>query len=312
MPLLLLGRRGVCQRKTTRCATAYRSGLCPGDASIMCCPEPTPKCTAVSGQCQQTTLPCAAGAYAPNLCPGATNIQCCHRSTPTPGAQPFGPDVSHYQGKISWPAVKTAGVGFAIAKATEGLRYVDTTFKTNWAGMASAGISVRGAYHFGHPKDDAVAQAHHFVATVGTLRKGDFVVLDIEVSDKVTASKVAVWSSLFVKTLGELLGLPKSRVWVYTGAWFWNPQAGGSSTVGSHPLWVSGYVPSNPPVPKGWTSWTMWQYTDKGKIPGINGCVTQIRLAPAPVSALAPVPLSRRLVRNPIAARCVCLFPSGD
>lgn len=152
----------------------------------MCCPEPTPKCTAAAGQCQQTTLTCAAGTYVPNLCPGPSNIQCCKGSAPSPSVQPFGPDVSHYQGTINWPAVKKAGAGFAIMKATEGLTYVDTQSKANWAGMASAGISVRGAYHFGHPKDSAVTQAHHFVTTVGTLKKGDFVVLDIEVSDKVT------------------------------------------------------------------------------------------------------------------------------
>ena len=46
------------------------------------------------------------------------------------------------------------------------------------------------------------------------------------------------------------MGLPKQRVWVYTGAWFWNPQAGGSAAVGDHPLWVSGYVSGHPPMPK--------------------------------------------------------------
>lgn len=48
-----------------------------------------------------------------------------------------------------------------------------------------------GAYHFGHPNADAVAQAHHFVSTVGTLRKGDFVVLDIEAADKMSATAYA-------------------------------------------------------------------------------------------------------------------------
>jgi hypothetical protein len=43
-----------------------------------------------------------------------------------------GPDVSHYQGAVNWPAIKSAGVGFAIAKATEGTTYVDTQFKANW------------------------------------------------------------------------------------------------------------------------------------------------------------------------------------
>jgi|EP01043_Picozoa_sp_COSAG02_P037683 hypothetical protein len=83
--------RGVCQSKTTPCSSAYRSGLCPGDSSILCCPEATPKCTATGGQCQQTTLPCTVGTYTKGLCPGAANVQCCHGSTPQPGSGgPFG------------------------------------------------------------------------------------------------------------------------------------------------------------------------------------------------------------------------------
>eukprot|EP01051_Picozoa_sp_SAG22_P014147 SAG22_NODE_1676_length_3830_cov_3.388100_3_plen_89_part_00 len=41
---------------------------------------------------------------------------------------------------------------------------------------------------------------------------------------------------------------------VYTGRWFWDPDAGGSSALSSHPLWISGYVPGAPPMPKGWNT----------------------------------------------------------
>lgn len=62
--------------------------------------------------------------------------------------------------------------------------------------------------------------------------------------------RVAAWSQQFVQMVSQLMGLPKNRMWVYTGAWFWNPQAGGSSLLKSYPLWVSGYVQGSPPVPK--------------------------------------------------------------
>lgn len=39
-----------------------------------------------------------------------------------PAGEPFGPDVSSYQGEVNWHEVKSAGAGFGIAKATEGLR----------------------------------------------------------------------------------------------------------------------------------------------------------------------------------------------
>ena len=84
----------------------------------------------------------------------------------------------------------------------------------------------------------------------GTLRAGDFVVLDIEASDKTSPAAVASWCKSWLSLVQQLMGLPKQRVWVYTGAWFWNPQAGGSAAVGDHPLWVSGYVSGHPPMPK--------------------------------------------------------------
>ena len=84
----------------------------------------------------------------------------------------------------------------------------------------------------------------------GTLRAGDFVVLDIEASDKTSPAAVASWCKSWLTLVQQLMGVPKQRVWVYTGAWFWNPQAGGSAAVGDHPLWVSGYVSGHPPMPK--------------------------------------------------------------
>jgi len=141
---------------------------------------------------------------------------------------------------VDWTKVAESGASFAIAKATEGHTYVDNQFQSNWAGMSSAGIKIRGAYHFGHPGTDAGAQADHFLSVVGALHAGDLVALDIETSDGQSASTVAAWCKAFVDRVVSKSGLPASRVLVYTGAWFWNPQAGGSASVGDHPLWVSG------------------------------------------------------------------------
>lgn len=187
-------------------------------------------------------------------------------------SRPFGPDVSHFQGTVDWAKVRATGAGFAIAKATEGTTYADAAFKANWAGMKAAGIPVRGAYHFGHPESSATTQAKHFMSVVGTTVPGDFVALDIESADSQSASAVASWCAAFVNEVKSISGLPKSRIFIYTGAWFWNPQAGGSSVVGDHPLWVSGYTTS-PPMPSGWSHWTMWQYSSTETKYGINsGC----------------------------------------
>ena len=105
----------MCQPNTTACAGTYQHGLCPGGNNIQCCPEPTPNCP---GQCQTTTVKCAAGSFRTGLCPGPANVQCCQGSAPSPGAaQPFGPDVSHYQGKVDWPSVKKVPPQSALASA---------------------------------------------------------------------------------------------------------------------------------------------------------------------------------------------------
>eukprot|EP01051_Picozoa_sp_SAG22_P014149 SAG22_NODE_1676_length_3830_cov_3.388100_5_plen_285_part_00 len=133
---------GICQPDSAKCGLPYKTGMCPGNANIKCCPQPTPKC---NGQCQDTTVPCAApGHFVPGHCPGSAKVQCCEAGRPRPPPAPppgpppkgkvFGPDTSHYSGKVDWAAVKAAGAGFGITKATEGTSYTDPTFKSNWAG----------------------------------------------------------------------------------------------------------------------------------------------------------------------------------
>src|SRR5262245_21247284 len=69
-----------------------------------------------------------------------------------------GVDISHWQGTINWQSVKDSGKTFAFCKATEGTDYVDPKFSFNWPAMNSVGL-IRGAYHFGRPGSDPVAQA---------------------------------------------------------------------------------------------------------------------------------------------------------
>jgi len=202
---------------------------------------------------------------------------------PPPAGGPEGPDVSSYQGAIDWPKVRSEGnAGFAMAKATEGLTYTDSTFVTNWKGMKAAGIPIRGAYHFAHVPESATAQADHFTKAVGKIGTGEFVTLDIEVTTtrlvaagnwtETTQAAVATWCVDWAERVMINLGIGPNKVMVYTGAYFWNDNAGGSSAMAVHPLWVAGYT-SSPPTTKGWGSWTFWQFTDKHTCPGFKAPV---------------------------------------
>ena len=194
-----------------------------------------------------------------------------------------GPDTSHYQGEVDWTKmVRETNTTYAFAKASEGVRFVDPFFTANWHGMRRAGIRVRGAYHFGRPAEGpAGPQADNFLAAVaaaGGFRSGDFAVLDIEDADRAAGPEAFVaWCAAWVDAVRTKSGLPSRRVVLYTGAWFWNPAADGHwDALSTQPLWVSSYrgpAATRPLMPKGWSGYTFWQFTDSGSIAGVSGPV---------------------------------------
>lgn len=164
---------------------------------------------------------------------------------------------------IDWASVKSAGISFAFAKATESTNFTDSTFATNWAGMKSAGL-VRGAYHFFHSDVDPVAQAKFFLATVGAVSKGDLLVLDLETTNGQTQTVISSRAATFLATVKSATGvLPL----LYTSPAFLSSFAAFSS----YPLWIANYGVSCPNVPTAWTTYAFWQSTGSGSLPVISG-----------------------------------------
>ncbi len=91
------------------------------------------------------------------------------------------PDVSEFQPDVDWAKVFAFNGSAAIIRALYGTSHVD---KLSIAGRRAAahshGVKVLGIYHYLTAGDDPLAQAEAFVRTVGTLREGDFAVLDVE------------------------------------------------------------------------------------------------------------------------------------
>src|SRR6478735_8617661 len=66
--------------------------------------------------------------------------------------RPFGHDVSSYQSaSLNWASLKSNGLVFAWAKATEGLTVNDSDYTTFEANAKAAGVLI-GSYHFAHPE----------------------------------------------------------------------------------------------------------------------------------------------------------------
>ncbi len=189
-----------------------------------------------------------------------------------------GIDTSQYQGAISWKAVASSGRTFAWAQASDGLGDPDPTFNRRlWAQMKRAGIA-RGAYHFARPQRgrdprDEVREFLSIVNRAGGLRDGDLVpMLDVEdygPAGKLSPRATLEWVRGFVHALHAAIG---RKPIIYTGS-FWRDRMGNPADDLGCELWLAAYVKKpNEWVPAAWAKagWTIWQHSDKGKVPGID------------------------------------------
>src|SRR5215470_7198342 len=178
-----------------------------------------------------------------------------------------GIDVSHFQGNVDWAKVKATGVAFAFAKATEGTATSDQKFATNWAGIKNVGL-LRGAYHFFHGSKDAAAQANFFLSKFSGVTGDLPPVLDVETADGVSNDTLVAGVQTWLEAVADQTGVTPM---IYASPAFWNGHL--NDQFGSYPLWVAQYGVSAPRVPRGWTDWNFWQYSQSGKINGVSGNV---------------------------------------
>ena len=186
-------------------------------------------------------------------------------------ARMSGIDVSHFQKVIDWKQVRRGGIAFAFIKATEGSTLADFLFTRNWSEAKTAGV-LRGAYHFFRPQISPLAQAQFLLRRLkddpGELPP----VLDVEVlSDDTSPNQVTDSARQWMKTVETELG---KKPILYTGSAFWRNTLKNSTAFADHPLWVAHYTSGpNPLVPTAWPKWTFWQFSQQGKLAGIDGNV---------------------------------------
>lgn len=178
-----------------------------------------------------------------------------------------GIDVSHHNGSVSWPKVRQAGQTYAFARVSDGLTTLDRTFAANWPAIRSAGI-IRGAYQFFRPRRDPVELADMMLRVIdenGGLKAGDFPpVLDIEVTDDRPNAEVVEKGLAWIARIEQKLGV---KPIVYTGNHM-TPVIGNAFL--NYPLWVAHYNVECPRIPVGWKTWTIWQNSESGSVPGVG------------------------------------------
>jgi GH25 family lysozyme M1 (1,4-beta-N-acetylmuramidase)/LysM repeat protein len=192
-----------------------------------------------------------------------------------------GIDVSYWNAGIDWPKVRATGQRFIFAKATEGDFYADPTFDDNWRGAKSAGL-LRGAYHFFRCNVDAKKQANKFIDYVKSMNdNGELpVILDLETNDGQTKDKVIARAKTWLDQVEAAFG---RKPLIYSRTFFLQDffsEAGGGPPAWAkdYPLWIAQYPNvyvegSQPVLPRGWFQWTFWQYSQTGRVNGINAKV---------------------------------------
>ena len=192
--------------------------------------------------------------------------------SPAPSDYPVqGIDVSKFQGAIDWPRVARSGASFAFIKATEGGDRVDAFFRDNSRAARRAGIA-QGAYHFFYHCRPASEQARWFIAHVPRQPGALPPVLDIEwtpTSPTCTLRRdpatIRAEIADFLRIVGSHYG---QRPVIYATLDFFHDNDLGR--LGQQDFWLRS-VATHPRQAYPGQTWTFWQYTATGIVPGITG-----------------------------------------
>nr|WP_236650430.1 lysozyme [Kutzneria albida] len=186
----------------------------------------------------------------------------------------LGMDVSSHQGNVDWPKASRDGAKFVYIKATEGVTYTNPNFTQQYNGSYDVGM-IRGAYHFALPDvSDGRTQANYFIDHGGGWSKDGRTLppaLDLEYNPygdtcyKKSPADMVAWTRAFSDRVRERTGrLPT----IYTSTSWWSKCTGNNGGFGANPLWIPRYGPEVGTLPNGWARQTIWQFADKGTLPG--------------------------------------------
>lgn len=183
-----------------------------------------------------------------------------------------GIDVSSWQGKPDWPKVSNSGVKFAILRIHQ-KSGTDASFEHNYKGCKSNGILIGGyKYSYALTSAQAIEEAENVISVLGG-RGLDFPVFyDLEWAQQRSLGKQAIENI----AVAFLTRIKKAgyKVGIYCNLDWYNNVL--TDALKQYDCWIARY-PANdngsvqerlrPNVGVG------WQYSSKGKVPGISGNV---------------------------------------
>lgn len=162
------------------------------------------------------------------------------------------------------------GIQVVYIKASEGTTIIDPYFRTNYDNAKSQGLKI-GFYHFIRARNeaDAIREAEFFHSVISGTSPDCRLAMDFEVFDGLSVERINQISFAFLQKLQELTG--KECV-VYSDAY--NSRTVFSRELANtYPLWIAEYGVDRPTSTGNWDEWIGFQYSDRGRIDGIDGNV---------------------------------------
>lgn len=187
-----------------------------------------------------------------------------------------GIDVSQYQTQIDWEQVKQAGISFAMIRVgyrgyVSGELDLDSSFQSHIQGALDAGLDV-GVYFFSQAltPEEAQEEAEYVLEQIEGYDLTYPVVFDWEEvqaqarTDEMNMLMLTSCAEAFCQTITQA---------GYEASVYFNQAYGYQQfnlvSLKAYDFWLAEYSPS----PSFAYSFQMWQYTNEGTVPGIDGPV---------------------------------------
>jgi len=177
----------------------------------------------------------------------------------------YGIDISHHQKHINWKKVSEwegQKIRFAYIKATEGGTHRDTRYVYNIINARKHGL-LTGSYHYYRPRTTPQRQFKNFTSVVKKRYQDIIPVIDIEETKGVSKEKFIEDLSLFLIMVEKHYGV---KPLLYTTRRLWWSYL--QNDFNNFKIFMGYYGCTEPSMSISQT-WTIWQFTELGRVKGI-------------------------------------------
>lgn len=192
--------------------------------------------------------------------------------TPASNLSYQGIDVSNWQGYINYAEVRDTGIQVVYIKASQGSNIKDAYFDINYENAKANGLRV-GFYHYltATSTEQAQEEANFFVSVISGKTPDCKLVLDYETFGGVGREEINNIARTFMERVEELTN---KEVILYSD--LSNARSTfDTSLAEDYELWIAYYEDRNNliNIETSWNTYIGIQYTDRGRVNGINGNV---------------------------------------